>query len=699
MTNPLGQPVTAVRGVGPAVAERLARLGIAKVRDLLWHFPRLHQDRSRLRRIADLTPGQHEAVVGRVHSVRRPWRSGGRTILAATIADETGRLKAYWFGMPYLRNHLKPGTRVVLWGKVVARNGLALLSPEFEVIGEDEPLHAQRIVPIYPATAGLGQKRLRRVIRAALDDFAQAAPEVFPEDYRTEHRLVPIAEALEQVHFPESPRAAELARRRLVYEEFFLLETAIALRKRALHEDIEGISFEIPEKIDRRIRRRFPFRLTAAQERAIAEIADDMARPRPMNRLLQGDVGSGKTVVAAFAMLAAIANKHQAALMAPTEILAQQHYQTVSRLLKNSRVRILPLIGGMPKRKRRESLAAIAAGEVDIVIGTHALIQADVNFAGLGIIVVDEQHKFGVMQRGSLIKKSLNPDVLIMTATPIPRTLTMTVFGDLDVSIIDRMPPGRKRVKTWWVPRRKLPGAYDFIRKEINRGRQAYFVYPLVEESTAEQTRQLKNATKMAELLGKDVFPEFRVGLLHGRMSSEEKKSIMLSFRDGKIQVLVSTIVIEVGIDVPNATMMVIENAERFGLSQLHQLRGRIGRGSEESYCMLFGNPRTPEGKERLKIISRTSDGFKIAEEDLRLRGPGEFFGTRQHGLPELRIANIVEDYEILRVARRDAFSVAQKKSVTAGGRGVPIDGTYYGAMLKEVRSRFADMVELIGVG
>jgi ATP-dependent DNA helicase RecG len=521
----------------------------------------------------------------------------------------------------------------------------------------------------------------------ALGSALEKVRDFLPPEMLRERKLPSLADALRKVHFPQKVKEAETARKRLAYDELFLIELVLALRHRALKREDKTHRVDISAEIDEHIRRLFPFQLTAAQEKVLTEIVGDIRSAKPMNRLLQGDVGSGKTVVALYAMLCYVANKCQAALMAPTEILAQQHYQTVSRLLKDSRVRILPLIGGMPKRERRKSLAAIAAGEVDIVIGTHALIQADVNFAGLGIIVVDEQHKFGVMQRGSLIKKSLNPDVLIMTATPIPRTLTMTVFGDLDVSIIDRMPPGRKRVKTWWVPQRKLQGAYDFIRKEINRGRQAYFVYPLVEESTDEQTRRLKDATKMAELLGKDVFPEFRVGLLHGRMSSEEKESVMLAFRDGKIQVLVSTIVIEVGIDVPNATMMVIENAERFGLSQLHQLRGRIGRGSEESYCMLFGNP------------SRTSDGFKIAEEDLRLRGPGEFFGTRQHGLPELKIANIIEDYEVLRVARRDAFSVAQKKAVTAGGRSVQIDGAYCDAMLKEVRNRFADMVELIGVG
>jgi len=694
-----------VRGVGPKNAARLRKLNIKTVGDLLYHLPRKYLDCSKIVPMNQARPKRFCTVRGNVIDAETRRTYGGKTITKFVLTDGTGAMAAVWFNAPYMAEAMKEGDVVVMSGKVNFYDMAQMVSPEFEVLGTDEAealgdmARAMPILPVYRATEGLTQRRLRLIMGNALRLALKDVRDFLPPAMLRARKLPSLPDALRKAHFPQKMKEAETARKRLAYDELFLMELVLALRHKALKRDDKTHRVDVSAKIDEHIRRLFPFQLTAAQEKVLTEIVGDIRSAKPMNRLLQGDVGSGKTVVALYAMLCYVANKRQAALMAPTEILAQQHYQTVSRLLKNSRVRILPLIGGMPKRKRRESLAAIAAGEVDIVIGTHALIQADVNFAGLGIIVVDEQHKFGVMQRGSLIKKSLNPDVLIMTATPIPRTLTMTVFGDLDVSIIDRMPPGRKRVKTWWVPRRKLPGAYDFIRKEINRGRQAYFVYPLVEESTAEQTRQLKNATKMAELLGKDVFPEFRVGLLHGRMSSEEKKSIMLSFRDGKIQVLVSTIVIEVGIDVPNATMMVIENAERFGLSQLHQLRGRIGRGSEESYCMLFGNPRTPEGKERLKIISRTSDGFKIAEEDLRLRGPGEFFGTRQHGLPELRIANIVEDYEILRVARRDAFSVAQKKSVTAGGRGVPIDGTYYGAMLKEVRSRFADMVELIGVG
>ena len=686
MTNPLAQPVSEVRGVGPAVAERLARLGIATVGDLLWHFPRLHQDRSRLKRIAQLTPGHHEAVVGQVKFVRRPWRGGGRSVLAATIADETGQLKAYWFGMPYLRNHLKPGARLVLWGKVTERKGLALLSPEFEMLGGDELLHAQRIVPIYPATAGIGQKRLRRIVRAALDDYSALAPEVFSEEFRAERRLIPIAEALEQVHFPETQKAADLARRRLVYEEFFLLEAAIALRKRALHEDIAGIAFEVSEKIDRRIRRRFPFRLTAAQERAVGEICDDMARPRPMNRLLQGDVGSGKTVVALYAILVAVANGYQAALMAPTEILAAQHFHTVERLLRGSRVRALLLTGGATPAQRRERLASIASGAVDLVVGTHALIERDVEFARLGLVVIDEQHKFGVMQRARLRWKGSRPDVLVMTATPIPRTLALTVFGDLDVSTLDELPPGRQPVQTRIVPPERRRDAIRLVRRELAAGRQAYFVYPLVSESPRQD---LRAATEMAHHLEKQVFPEHPVGLLHGQMKPEEKQRRMEEFRRGRLRVLVCTTVVEVGLDVPNATVMVVEHADHYGLSQLHQLRGRIGRGEHGSWCLLMVDE--PQAAEKLGILAETTDGFRIAEEDLQRRGPGEFIGTRQHGLPPLAIGDFTSDIALLLEARRDAFALVAKDP--------HLRRKANHALKAAITERFGSLLELATVG
>ena len=655
MKNALDQPVSAVKGVGPAVAERLGKLGITDVRGLLWHFPRAHQDRSRLKPIAQLVPGQHEAFAGRVRHLRTSWLRGRGATLTAIIEDATGHIAALWFGMPYLAKQLGPGTQLVLWGKVTMGKRLSVLSPEFEQIGDDEPLHAQRIVPIYPATAGIGQKRFRRIVREALNAFGDKVPELFPEAFRERRRLIAISEAIAQIHFPEQAKAADMARRRLAYEEFFLLEAAVALRKRALQHGIQGIAFDISPKIDQRIRRRFSFRLTAAQERAIAEIAADMAAPRPMNRLLQGDVGSGKTVVAAYAILAAIANRHQAALMAPTEILAQQHYHTLERILAGSRVRSMLLLGGAPAAERRASLAAIREGSVDLVVGTHALIQHDVEFARLGLAVIDEQHKFGVLQRAHLRWKGARPDVLVMTATPIPRTLALTVYGDLDLSTLDEMPPGRQPIATAIVPPARRSEAWQLIRRQLDAGRQAYIVYPLVEESEASN---LKAATEMVSHLQRDVFPAHRLGLLHGQMKPEEKQERMAAFRAGHTQLLVCTTVVEVGLDVPNATVMAIEHAEHYGLSQLHQLRGRIGRGEHPSHCLLLVDE--PEASDKLAILAETTDGFRIAEEDLRRRGPGEFIGTRQHGLPPLAIGDFADDLRLLMEARHDAFALVE---------------------------------------
>lgn len=678
--------MTAVKGVGPAVAERLGKLGIATVRDLLWHFPRLHQDRSQLKTISQLTLGQHEAFAGTVREVRTTWWRGHGRVVTAIIEDATGRIAALWFGMPYLANVLKPGTQLVLWGKVTMGKRLSVLSPEFEILGDDEPLHAQRIVPIYPATAGIGQKRFRRIIRAALDEFRDNAPEIFPEAFRQKRRLIPIADAIEQIHFPEMLAAVGLARRRLAYEEFFVLETAVALRKRALQHDLEGIPFRIDERIDQRIRRRFPFRLTAAQERAIAEITADMRAPCPMNRLLQGDVGSGKTVVAAYAMLAAIANRYQAALMAPTEILTEQHFRTLERLLAGSRVRMMLLLGGAPAAERRASLAAIREGSVDLIVGTHALIQHDVEFARLGLVVVDEQHKFGVLQRATLRWKGAHPDVLVMTATPIPRSLALTVFGDLDLSTLDEMPPGRQPITTTIVPPTRRNEAWALIRRELAAGRQAYIVYPLVEES---ETSQLKAATEMISHLQRDIFPDYRVGLLHGQVPPEEKQERMATFRAGETHVLVCTTVVEVGLDVPNATVIAIEHAEHYGLSQLHQLRGRIGRGQHPSHCLLMVDE--PDASDKLAILAETTDGFRIAEEDLRRRGPGEFLGTRQHGLPPLAIGDFTEDIQLLLEARHDAFALVEGDPTLAKPR--------HRLLRQAVYARHGSALELSSVG
>ncbi|MBM4034370.1 MAG: ATP-dependent DNA helicase RecG [Planctomycetes bacterium] len=699
MSDALNQPVAVVKGVGPAVAERLAKLGIATVRGLLWHFPRLHQDRSRLKAISQLALGQHEALAGTVREARTSWWRGRGGVLTAIIEDPTGQIAALWFGMPYLAKQLRPGTQLVLWGKVTMGKRLSVLSPEFEVLGDDEPLHAQRIVPIYPATAGIGQKRFRRLMREALDAFRGEVPELFPDAFREKRRLLPIADAIEQIHFPEQMKAAEMARRRIAYEEFFVLETAVALRKRALQHDLKGIAFDVSSKIDARIRRRFTFRLTAAQERAIAEIAADMTSPRPMNRLLQGDVGSGKTVVAAYAILAAIANGHQAALMAPTEILAQQHFGTLGRLLAGSRVRMMLLLGGAPAAERRANLAAIRGGSVDLVVGTHALIQSDVEFARLGLAVVDEQHKFGVLQRATLRWKGARPDVLVMTATPIPRSLALTVFGDLDLSTLDEMPPGRQPITTTIVPPTRRAEAWQLIRRELAAGRQAYVVYPLVgkdtrcllceRQKTAGVFSDLKAAAEMVGHLQRDIFPGHQVGLLHGQLRAEEKQERMAAFRAGQTHLLVCTTVVEVGLDVSNATVMAIEHAEYYGLSQLHQLRGRIGRGEHPSHCLLMVDE--PEASDKLAVLAETTDGFRIAEEDLRRRGPGEFLGTRQHGLPPLAIADFTEDIHLLMEARHDAFALVESDPA--------LSRAAHRRLRQAVHARHGDALDLAPVG
>ena len=524
-------------------------------------------------------------------------------------------------------------------------------------------------------------------IPLTVEHCAPALEETFPPALLKQRKLMPIQEAIRQIHFPDSAGAAHRARRRLIYEEFFLMELGMALRKRGVKDETKGYAFRITPKIDEHIRMLFPFKLTGAQERVIAEIAEDMRSPKPMNRMLQGDVGSGKTVVALYALLAAVADGFQAAIMAPTEILAEQHRQTCSRYLAHSRVRVLTLTGGAP-RERGERLKAVSMGEADLIVGTHALIQRDVRFKKLGMVVVDEQHKFGVIQRQALRQKGKHPDVLVMTATPIPRTLSLTVFGDLDFSVLDEMPPGRRPVRTRWVEPGKRAKGYEFIRKRLAAGEQAFIVYPLVEES---EKLDLKSATERAAYFQRKVFPEFRVGLLHGRMPPAKKDQVMADFRAGRIHVLVSTIVVEVGIDVPNASIMVVEHGERYGLSQLHQLRGRIGRGRHESWFLVFGEPRNEDALRRLRVIQSTSDGFRIAEEDLKLRGPGEFFGTRQHGLPELRIGDIIADLPLLRLARKDAFELVADDPELAAEQN---------RLIKDrLVKKFRDRLDLIDVG
>ncbi len=702
----LQQPVRYVKGVGPKKAELLAGLGIHTVEDLLNYLPRTYLDAGELTPISQVKPGAFFKVLGTVAGVssRRMRRRAGsvRHIVTIDVRDDTGKISAVWFNAPYLGNAAGRGDTVTLSGKTNFYKGLQMVSPALEVIGKGRPdKYSEWSLPVLPAyklTAGLSQRIMRMILSNALSLTKGRVKDCFDRAYLAARKLVALERAYRAIHRPATVEEARSGRKRLAYDELFLVQMIMALRRRALKVESKTFRPKITPAIDEHIRKRFPFALTPAQEKVIREITADIENPAPMNRLLQGDVGSGKTVVALYAMLGYVANGFQTAIMAPTEILAGQHYNTVMRYLKGSRVRTALLVGRQKKSQRAETIGDIAAGNVDIVIGTHALIQKDVGFAKLGIIVVDEQHKFGVLQRGELRRKGLNPDVLIMTATPIPRTMAMTVFGDLDVSIIDSMPPGRIPPKTYRVPRRKLNDSYAFIRKEITAGRQAYFVYPLIEESKSEGMERLKAATQTYEHLSREIFPDLNVALLHGGMKGRQKEEIMRGFRDGKTHILVATVVIEVGIDVPEATIMVIENAERFGLSQLHQLRGRIGRGGEQSYCLLFGDSKGEVARRRLDIMCRTSDGFRIAEEDLRLRGPGELFGTRQHGLPELRHADLIEDYALLNRARADAFDVVNRREFEVGRGRMRISETQFRALLEMMRTRFADRIELGGI-
>ena len=685
----LDDSIQFVKGVGPKRLQVLRRLGITTVRDLLFFLPRDYEDRSRITPIARLRVGERATVRGLVVAARKYRSQRGREMAEVMVKDDSGTLKCVWFSAKYFHEEEFPQDREMLFtGRVDFYRGPQMASPQHELADGGEALFGPAILPIYPLTENMNQTSLRKIVKIALDEYGHLLEDMFQSAYLTKRDLCTLADAIRNVHYPESAEATVRARRRLAYDELFLLEFGMAIRRRGIRKEDAGFAFQVADQVDARIRKRFPFALTSAQERAIAEIRGDMSAAMPMNRLLQGDVGSGKTVVALYALLAAVANRFQGALMAPTEILATQHYQTISRYLAGSRVRTALLVGGRNTRERKDLLGKVAQGEIDLVIGTHALVVGDVQFKKLGMVVVDEQHKFGVLQRSQLRQKGRHPDVLVMTATPIPRTLSLTVFGDLDVSTLDELPPGRRPVKSRWYQPDKLNDAYAFIRKRIAAGEQAFIVYPLVAES---EKLDLKAATTSAEHFQQEVFPDLRVGLLHGRMPQREKDRVMAEFRSGECHILVSTIVVEVGIDIPNATIMVVEHAERFGLAQLHQLRGRIGRGGKPAYFLLFARPKNDDARRRLQIVCATSDGFRIAEEDLQLRGPGEFFGTRQHGLPELRVADIIKDYRLLRMARRDAFEMAAQDPELSEPKHAII-----GACLNEA---FRNRLDLIRVG
>ncbi len=673
LTDPLQTPIQYVKGVGPARAKALERLRIKTIRDALFFLPRRYDDRSNLKPIAHLTIGTHETFRAQIRTSRLRKIQRGRQFFEILLGDRTGLIRAIWFQFnpKYMSTQFTQGTEVIVSGEI--RVNLYTGQPEIHhpdiefVDGEPaELIHLGRIVPTYPGTEGLPQKHLRRLMKQVVDTYGDKITETFPPSLRDRWGLIPLQEAIRQVHFPDETGDVELlnaqkspGHRRLIFEELFFLELALALKKKGTKEEKRGIAYQSDGSLRQQLRRLLPYQLTAAQDRVLREITTDMQQPHPMNRLLQGDVGSGKTIVALFAILMALESGYQAAIMAPTEILAEQHYLTLYQYLEQLECPMALLTSSVRGKKRQTLLSAIAQGHIPLLVGTHALIQEEVHFAKLGLVIIDEQHRFGVLQRASLIQKGYHPDVLVMTATPIPRTLTMTVYGDLDVSIIDQLPPGRMPITTRLFYEKNRPQAYQLVQKELEAGRQAYLVYPLVEES---EKVDLKAATAMATHLREQVFPHHTIGLLHGRMRSEEKESVMRAFASGEIQILVSTTVIEVGIDIPNATVMVIEHAERFGLSQLHQLRGRVGRGSHRSYCLLLAHfPMSEEARHRLQVMLESQDGFYIAEKDLEIRGPGEFMGTRQSGLPELRFADLVRHQSILQEARQEAFRLVQE--------------------------------------
>ncbi len=647
-----------LKGVGPQRAALLAKKGLTTIEDALFFVPLRHEDRTRLTPFQKLQPGQTHTCSGVIVGLSPPPPGRSRVPFSAMLRDESGYATASWFGASYLSRVVKRGQRLVLHGKVARFKGAIVLQhPDFEIVESDgdDRLHTGRLVPVYSTTEGLTQRPLRRLMWNIVEGFAGDVSEILPEAVRRRRGLVPLATALRDAHFPETEAAQAVARRRLAFDEFLFLQLGLAvLRSRTTRA--QGIALNPRGQLVAGLRAALPYALTGAQERVWEEIRKDMAAPFPMHRLLQGDVGSGKTIVAAHAVLTAVEAGYQAAVMAPTEILAEQHFMTFRQLLEPLAVSVTLLTSALPSRERARRRTALAAGEIACVVGTHALVQEGVEFRRLGLAVVDEQHRFGVAQRARLKAKGERPDMLVMTATPIPRTLALTLYGDLDVSVLDELPPGRRPVKTVARTETKRPEIYAFLREQVREGRQVYVVYPLVEESEAVD---LKAATDMARHLARDVFPDLTVGLLHGRLGFEEKDAIMRRFKAREIQILVSTTVIEVGIDVPNASVMLVEHAERFGLSQLHQLRGRVGRGPWKSYCILLhaANP-SGEAHRRIETLVETNDGFRIAEVDLELRGPGEFFGTRQSGLPAFRVADLLRDAPLLEEARSEAQTI-----------------------------------------
>ncbi len=682
MFGVINESIQYVKGIGPKKAEKLNKLGIYTMKDLLYYFPRQFEDRSIIKKIAQLEDEEKVTVKALITNIESYTPKKGMTITRIDVKDDTGFAKLTFFNREYIKNTFRVGDSILAFGKV-KKNGrfVELNSCELEYLSAS-PKNIGKLVPVYPLSYGVTNKDIMNTVRMVFESKDIKIPEYMPEYILKKYRLCGIEYAIKNIHFPKDKESLKIALYRLIFEELLVLQLGLFMYKGG-SSDEKGILFKRDQRLDE-VLESLPFSLTRAQNRALNEIIDDMCSEKVMNRLVQGDVGSGKTVVALLALAECVFNGYQGALMAPTEILAQQHYESFTETFEDIGINVELLTGSVTKKQKEGILQRAKDGEIDILIGTHALIEDNVEFKNIGLVITDEQHRFGVRQRGKLSSKGESPDILVMTATPIPRTLALILYGDLDISIIDELPPGRQPIETIAVEKKKRDKVYNsLVRREVDKGRQVYIVCPLVEES---ETLDITSATETAEEIKRDFFPDLRVGLLHGKMKPSEKDAIMTAFKNHELDILVSTTVIEVGVNVPNSTLMIIENAERFGLAQLHQLRGRVGRGKHQSYCVLIYGSNSEVCRKRMSIMEETNDGFKISEKDLEIRGPGEFFGTMQHGVPELKVANLFKHMKILKTVQQEARIII--------GEDPTLDFKEYRGLKREIESKFKDKIE-----